>query len=81
MVLSYFSIQIIYANYFDEESTNSHNYRSQGQTIPYVIIVIASPPSGKLSLFNLYVALSGSFGRETIRLLGEFDDDIFFGGA
>jgi len=53
------------------------DYRSQGQTIPYVIIDIASPPSGELSLFNLYVALSRSSGWETIRLLREFDDDIF----
>ena len=53
------------------------DYRSQGQTIPRVIVDIASPPSGKLSLFNLYVALSRSSGRETIRLLREFDDDIF----
>ena len=45
------------------------DYRSQGQTIPRVIVDIASPPSGKLSLFNLYVALSRSSGRETIRLL------------
>ena len=53
------------------------NYRSQGQTIPRVIVDIAFPPSGKLSLFNLYVALSRSSGRETIRLLRDFDDDIF----
>jgi len=53
------------------------DYRSQGQTIPHVIVDIASPPSGKLSLFNLYVALSRSSGRETIRLLREFDDEIF----
>ena len=45
------------------------DYRSQGQTIPRVIVDIASPPTGKLSLFNLYVALSRSSGRETIRLL------------
>ncbi|KAJ7770381.1 hypothetical protein B0H14DRAFT_2383013, partial [Mycena olivaceomarginata] len=42
------------------------DYRSQGQTIPYVLVDIASPPTGKLSLFNLYVALSRSSGRETI---------------
>jgi len=53
------------------------DYRAQGQTIPRVIVDIASPPSGKLSLFNLYVALSRSSGRETIRLLREFDDKIF----
>ncbi|KIK29693.1 hypothetical protein PISMIDRAFT_88311, partial [Pisolithus microcarpus 441] len=33
---------------------------AQGQTIPFVIIDIATPPSGGLSLFNLYVALSRS---------------------
>ena len=53
------------------------DYRSQGQTIPYVIVDIASPPSGNLSLFNLYVALSRSSGRDTIRLLRDFDDEIF----
>ena len=53
------------------------DYRSQGQTIPHVIVNIASPPSSKLSLFNLYVSLSRSSGREAIRLLQEFDDEIF----
>ncbi|CAK5270204.1 unnamed protein product [Mycena citricolor] len=53
------------------------DYRSQGQTLGRVIIDIATPPSGGLSLFNLYVALSRSSGRETIRLLREFDDKIF----
>ena len=53
------------------------DYRSQGQTIPYVLVNIASPPTGGLSLFNLYVALSRSSGRSTIRLLRDFDDEIF----
>ena len=53
------------------------DYRSQGQTIFYVLVDIASPPTGGLSLFNLYVALSRSSGRETIRLLRDFDDDLF----
>ena len=54
------------------------NYQSQGQTLPYVIIDIATPPTGGLDLFNLYVALSRSSGRETIqlRLLHDFDDDF-----
>ncbi|KAJ7130996.1 hypothetical protein C8R44DRAFT_698999 [Mycena epipterygia] len=52
-------------------------YRSQGQTIPYVLVDIATPPTGGLSLFNLYVALSRSSGRETIRLLRDFDDELF----
>ncbi|KAG0703258.1 hypothetical protein DFH29DRAFT_803763 [Suillus ampliporus] len=34
------------------------NYRSQGQTIPYVLVDIATPPTRGLNLFNLYVALS-----------------------
>ena len=53
------------------------DYRSQGQTLPYVIIDIASPPTGSLSLFNLYVALSRSSGRSSIRLLRDFDDKLF----
>lgn len=56
------------------------DYRAQGQTIPYVIVDIAPPPSSRLSLFNLYVALSRSSGRSTIRLLRDFDDDMFLQG-
>ena len=43
----------------------------------YVIVDIATPPSGGLSLFNLYVALSRSSGRDTIRLLRDFDEEVF----
>jgi hypothetical protein len=53
------------------------DYRAQGQTLPYVIIDIASPPTGKLTLFNLYVSLSRSSGRSTIRLLRDFDESLF----
>ena len=53
------------------------DYRSQGQTLPYVIVDIAKPPSGGLDLFNLYIALSRSSGHETIRLLRDFDDQMF----
>lgn len=53
------------------------DYWSQGQTIPYVIVDIAEPPSGTLTLFNLYVALSQSTGRNTIRLLRDFDEQLF----
>jgi ATP-dependent exoDNAse (exonuclease V) alpha subunit len=53
------------------------DYRSQGQTILLVLVDIASPPNGGLSLFNLYVALSRSSGRSTIRLLRDFDDEVF----
>jgi hypothetical protein len=53
------------------------DYHSQGQTLPYVIIDIASPPTGKLSLFNLYITLSRSSGRVSIRLLRDFNDELF----
>ncbi|KAJ7031922.1 hypothetical protein C8F04DRAFT_959572 [Mycena alexandri] len=44
------------------------DYRSQGQMLPYVIVDIGTPPTGGLSLFNLYVALSRSSGPEDNRL-------------
>ncbi|OCH87119.1 hypothetical protein OBBRIDRAFT_736742 [Obba rivulosa] len=53
------------------------DYRAQGQTIPYVLVDIGMPPTGGLSLFNLYVALSRSSGHSTIRLLRDFDDKLF----
>jgi hypothetical protein len=40
-------------------------------------VEIASQPSGTLSLFNLYVALSWSSGCSTIQLLRDFDDNLF----
>ena len=53
------------------------DYRSQGQTIAHAIIDVASPPTGNLSLFNLYMALSRNPGRDSLRLLRDFDDVIF----
>ncbi|KAI6031252.1 hypothetical protein PISMIDRAFT_124405, partial [Pisolithus microcarpus 441] len=47
------------------------------QTLPCVIVDIATPPSGGLNLFNLYVALSRSSGRSHICLLRDFDENIF----
>jgi len=71
------------------------DYCSQGQTIPAVIVDIATPPTGVsdtfvkgkkltlcaggLSLFNLYVALSRSSGCQTIRLLRDFVMKVFQG--
>jgi len=40
-----------------------------------IIVDIARPPGGTLSLFNLYVALSQSSGR-SIRLLRDFNADL-----
>jgi ATP-dependent exoDNAse (exonuclease V) alpha subunit len=53
------------------------DYKSQGQTIEYVIIDIGKPPTGSLSPFSIYVALSRSRGRDTIRLLRDFDPNLF----
>ena len=53
------------------------DYRSQGQTIPYVVVDIATPPTGGLSLFNLYVVLLRSSGKETIQLLRDFNAKVF----
>jgi hypothetical protein len=53
------------------------DYRSQGQTLETVVVDIGKTPNFGLSPFNAYVALSRSRGRETIRLLRDFDDSIF----
>ena len=47
------------------ESYTLTDYRSQGQTIPHVIVDIGAVPYGKLTPFNVYVALSCSSGQET----------------
>lgn len=52
------------------------DYRSQGQTISAAVIDIGTPPTGVLTPFNLYVSLSRSRGRDTIRLLRDFDERL-----
>ncbi len=59
------------------ESYALMDYWSQGQTIPYVIVDIGAVPYGKLTPFNVYVALSWSSGQETIHLLQDFEDSLF----
>ncbi|KAF6745923.1 ATP-dependent DNA helicase PIF1 [Ephemerocybe angulata] len=53
------------------------DYKSQGQTIEKVIIDIGKPPDNELSPFNAYVALSRGRGRDSIRLLRDFNPDLF----
>ncbi|KAJ7737610.1 hypothetical protein DFH07DRAFT_752995 [Mycena maculata] len=53
------------------------DYRSQGQTLPFIFVDIKTLPTGGLSLFNLYVVLSRSSGQEMIRLLQNFDGKMF----
>jgi ATP-dependent exoDNAse (exonuclease V) alpha subunit len=52
------------------------DYRSQGQTLRLSIINIATPPSGGLTPFNVYVALSRGRGRDNIQLLRDFDEKL-----
>ena len=51
--------------------------KSQGQTMGPIIIDLRDPPTGKISPFSAYIALSRSRGRDTIRLLSDFDDKLF----
>jgi ATP-dependent exoDNAse (exonuclease V) alpha subunit len=53
------------------------DFKSLGQTIESVLVDLAKPPSGGLTSFNAYVALSRSRGRDTIRLLRDFDEKLF----
>ena len=53
------------------------DYRAQGQSICKAIADITTPPSGQLTLFDLYVALSRSSGRDSIRILRDFDEETF----
>ena len=53
------------------------DYRAQAQTIEYCMVDIGSPPYGQLTPFNAYVTLSRSRGRNTIRLLRDFDERLF----
>jgi hypothetical protein len=53
------------------------DFKSQGQTIEHVLVDIGRTTCFGLSPFNAYVALSRSRGRETIRLLRDFDNNLF----
>jgi len=51
--------------------------KSQGQTMGTIVIDLRDTPTGKISPFSAYVALSRSRGRDSIRLLSDFDDQLF----
>jgi len=53
------------------------DFKSQAQTIKTVIVDLRDPPTGKISPFSAYVTLSRSRGRDTIRLLSDFDEELF----
>ena len=53
------------------------DFKSQGQTLVAIFVDLAPPPKSGLSPFSAYVALSRSRGRDNIRLLRDFDDELF----
>ncbi|KAI9430689.1 hypothetical protein H4582DRAFT_1823603 [Lactarius indigo] len=53
------------------------DFKAQGQTLKAVIVDVGKPPTGSLNGFNAYIALSRSRGRDTIRLLRDFDKRLF----
>jgi ATP-dependent exoDNAse (exonuclease V) alpha subunit len=53
------------------------DHKVQGQTIENVIVDIGPTKRFSVDAFAAYMALSQSWGRETIRLLRDFDDKIF----
>lgn len=50
---------------------------AQGQMLERVVVNIEKVPTGNITPFNSYAALSRSSGRSTIRLLRDFDDALF----
>ena len=53
------------------------DFKSQGQTIDTLIADLRDTPTGKISSFSAYVTLSRSRGRDSIRVLSDFDDRLF----
>jgi len=51
--------------------------KAQGQTMGPILIDLRTPPTGQISPFSAYVALSRSRGRDTIHLLTDFDEKLF----
>ena len=53
------------------------DHKAQGQTMGFVIVDTGFLKRFPVNQFATYVALSRSRGRETIRLLRDFDDNLF----
>ena len=51
--------------------------KSQGQTMGPIVVDLRNPPTGQISPFSAYVALSHSQGRNSICLLSDFDEKLF----
>lgn len=53
------------------------DYKAQGQTMECVLVDLGKPPTGTLTGFTVYVTLSRSRGRDTVRILRDFDTTLF----
>ena len=53
------------------------DHKAQGQTLENVMVDIGTTKKFPVTSFSAYVALSRSRGRDTIRLLRDFDEAIF----
>nr|GAT44292.1 predicted protein [Mycena chlorophos] len=53
------------------------DYKAQGQTIHFVVIDLQPTPTGALTPFSAYVAMSRSHGRDHVRILRGFKAEIF----
>jgi ATP-dependent exoDNAse (exonuclease V) alpha subunit len=53
------------------------DHKAQGQTMGFVIVDIGCLKKFPVNQFAAYVALSRSKGRDTIRLLRDFEDELF----
>ena len=71
------SLNSVSIDHFNMLTDSFTAYWSQGQTVHYVLVDIAQPPMGTLSLSNLYIALSRSSGWDTIWLLWDFNKQHF----
>ncbi|KIO03202.1 hypothetical protein M404DRAFT_95770, partial [Pisolithus tinctorius Marx 270] len=49
------------------------DYCAQAETLKHCMVEIGTPPTGQITPFNTYVALSHSQGCETIHLLRDFN--------
>ncbi|SRR5258708_3034128 len=53
------------------------DYQAQGQTIKHLWADVGTPLRGHLTPFNAYVTLSRAQGRNSVRLVRDFEDSLF----
>ena len=60
------------------ERTRSPTIAPRDKQLVFIVDIAPPPTGGAIDIFNTYVALSRSSGRDTIRLLREFKEESFF---